>query len=224
MTTPPRALRDLSPLDADLIRTGKVMLRTTMQRMRSMTPASARRAQAERVWARLRELDVYAGLKTIASFLPIARKGEIETIGIDVDARARGLRVAYPCMIEREQAPGPVMELRWVDLPMGLDEAATRAALDARLVEQGRGFAEPSEVEPLVDPADVDLIVVPGLAFDEARGRVGYGGGHYDAYLARAPRAKTIAIAYDFQLVAEVPCAAHDRRVDRIVTPTVVVG
>ncbi|MFI5300620.1 MAG: 5-formyltetrahydrofolate cyclo-ligase [Polyangiales bacterium] len=218
MTTP-RALRDLSSLDDDLVRTGKVMLRTTMQRLRSMTPASARRAQAERVWERLRALDVYAGVKTIASFLPMIRKGEIETVGIDVDARARGLRVAYPCLIDPPEAPRPVMEMRWVDLPAGLDEAATRAALSARLIERGRGFAEPSDEEPIADASAFDLIVVPGLAFDAEGGRVGYGGGYYDGYLARAINARSIAIAYDFQLVADVPRAAHDRRVDRVITP-----
>jgi 5-formyltetrahydrofolate cyclo-ligase len=72
----------------------------------------------------------------------------------------------------------------------------------------------------LVEPAEVDLVIVPGVAFDREGRRVGYGGGYYDRFL---PRTRTdvpaIAIAFSQQVVDRpLPAASFDRRVDAIVT------
>ena len=57
-----------------------------------------------------------------------------------------------------------------------------------------------------VDPDEVDLVITPGLAFDRAGHRLGYGGGHYDRYLGRArPEAPRVGIGFPLQLVDEVP-------------------
>lgn len=63
-----------------------------------------------------------------------------------------------------------------------------------------------------------DVIVLPLLAVDEKGGRLGYGGGYYDKYLKRHPKAKRVAYCYDFQIVNSVPTEAGDERVDVIVT------
>jgi 5-formyltetrahydrofolate cyclo-ligase len=65
--------------------------------------------------------------------------------------------------------------------------------------------------------SDVDLIIVPGVAFDERGHRIGYGGGYYDRLLART-KAPRVALAYESQIVASVPAEDHDQRVDKIVT------
>lgn len=77
---------------------------------------------------------------------------------------------------------------------------------------------EPADGEPW--PAeDIDLIVVPGLAFDAAGGRLGKGGGFYDRFLAQSGlRAVTCAVAFAEQMVDTVPAEPHDRRVDMLVT------
>ena len=62
-------------------------------------------------------------------------------------------------------------------------------------------------------------MIVPALAVDETGQRIGYGKGFYDRLLARiAPPASTLVVAYDFEIVAEVPATEHDRRVDVVVT------
>ncbi|OQX10614.1 MAG: 5-formyltetrahydrofolate cyclo-ligase [Desulfobulbaceae bacterium A2] len=70
-----------------------------------------------------------------------------------------------------------------------------------------------------LDPAVLDLVLVPGAVFDAKGGRLGYGGGYYDRFLQQqAPRALRVALAYEQQLVPLVPVAAHDQRMDIIVT------
>lgn len=69
-----------------------------------------------------------------------------------------------------------------------------------------------------VDPAQIDCVIVPGAAFDLDGGRLGLGGGFYDRFLPRTVNATKIALAYDFQIVDEVPVEIHDAPVDFILT------
>jgi 5-formyltetrahydrofolate cyclo-ligase len=82
------------------------------------------------------------------------------------------------------------------------------------------GVLEPPAEAEAVVPAEGDLVLVPGVAFDRAGHRLGRGGGFYDrAFPAGAARAPLlIGVAYAFQLVELVPHGALDRRVDAVVT------
>jgi 5-formyltetrahydrofolate cyclo-ligase len=65
----------------------------------------------------------------------------------------------------------------------------------------------------------VDLVIVPGVAFDEKRGRLGFGRGFYDYFLKDLPaRVLSVALAYDFQVLPELPLEKHDVPVDKIIT------
>jgi 5-formyltetrahydrofolate cyclo-ligase len=80
------------------------------------------------------------------------------------------------------------------------------------------GIAEPLAHAPPIAHAEVDLIIVPALAVDARGHRIGYGHGYYDRLLPKLERAFKVAIAYDFQLLAETPDTARDARVDCVVT------
>jgi 5-formyltetrahydrofolate cyclo-ligase len=80
------------------------------------------------------------------------------------------------------------------------------------------GALEPAGGEP-VRPEEIDVVVVPGLAFDRRGHRVGYGGGFYDRFLGRLrPDALTVGICFSIQLVDEVPHGRGDLPVDLVVT------
>jgi 5-formyltetrahydrofolate cyclo-ligase len=83
------------------------------------------------------------------------------------------------------------------------------------------GGLEPEGGEP-ADPVAVDVVLVPGVAFDRSGNRLGMGGGYYDRFLAGISAPK-IALAHAFQIVEAVPVDERDQRVDAIVTPDEVV-
>lgn len=87
------------------------------------------------------------------------------------------------------------------------------------------GVAQPKyEQAEMIEPDQLDIIIVPGVAFDRAKNRIGFGGGYYDAFLKRAIHAQKIALAYDFQLLDQVMQEAHDVKMDMIVTPDETIG
>ena len=201
-------------------------MRAAMQRMRSATPASARAARSEAIRQRLKSMAIYDGATSIALFHPIERKGEVDLRGVDRDARARGLRVAYPTIHEPNEEPEldptagaqlrpRTMSFRWVDLD---DERLDEARIADALEDRGRGFLEPRQDAPFAAVDHLDLILVPGLAFDPTGHRLGYGAAFYDMTLEGANRARTIGVAFDFQIVAEIPVTPGDVPVQAVVT------
>lgn len=117
---------------------------------------------------------------------------------------------------------------RWLDMGVtvtlprviskGQMEAVTLPDLDS-LVEGEYGILTPDPAKSqVVAPEELDMIIVPGVAFNTRGERLGMGAGFYDAFLARAVNAKRIALAYSCQLVSAVPMEEHDVRVHRIIT------
>ncbi len=65
----------------------------------------------------------------------------------------------------------------------------------------------------------LDIALIPSVALDEKGGRIGSGDGHYDRLIPKLPAtARKVAIAFEFQIVPQVPMQSHDRHVDIIVT------
>lgn len=80
-------------------------------------------------------------------------------------------------------------------------------------LEQGLyGTSHPKE--GIVFQGKIDVIIVPGLAFDQQHYRLGYGGGYYDSFLAEHPNALSIGVCYPFQKIVKVPRESHDARLD----------
>ncbi|MBF8303022.1 MAG: 5-formyltetrahydrofolate cyclo-ligase family protein, partial [Candidatus Dadabacteria bacterium] len=70
---------------------------------------------------------------------------------------------------------------------------------------------------------DIDLIIIPGIAFDSFGVRIGYGKGYYDRAISKIDIKKRIGLAYDFQVVESIPIERYDERVGLIVTETGVI-
>jgi 5-formyltetrahydrofolate cyclo-ligase len=72
--------------------------------------------------------------------------------------------------------------------------------------------------DPVVYDGNIDLIIVPGMAFDTRNYRLGYGGGYYDNFIVNQPSAFKVGIFYPFQKVERVPVESHDIQLDHILT------
>ncbi len=88
-----------------------------------------------------------------------------------------------------------------------------------RLVHHRLGMLEPTADLPVVDSAALDVVLVPGVAFDRQGGRLGFGGGYYDRFLPTTP-ALRVGVAHDECLADALLCDEHDQRMDWIVTPS----
>ena len=81
------------------------------------------------------------------------------------------------------------------------------------------GFAAPRQDAREAKAGELDVIVVPALAIAPSGHRIGYGAGYYDRTIVRfLPHAVTIGVAYDFQILAEVPITEGDVALDFVVT------
>jgi 5-formyltetrahydrofolate cyclo-ligase len=111
-----------------------------------------------------------------------------------------------------------------VGLPRFSSQAQTYVAARVREIQPdictGKyGIREPSEACSAIPWADIDLIVVPGIAFDLRGHRLGRGRGHYDRMLAQV-RGIKCGVAFDEQIVSEIPAAEHDMHMNIVATPT----
>ncbi|HEY3321198.1 MAG TPA: 5-formyltetrahydrofolate cyclo-ligase [Planctomycetota bacterium] len=97
--------------------------------------------------------------------------------------------------------------------------ALTITDLDRDLEISAFGFCEPKASLPEIPANQLDLVLVPGLAFDLKGNRLGRGAGYYDRFLAQpALSAATVALAFECQIVDEVPALRHDKAVQFIFT------
>jgi 5-formyltetrahydrofolate cyclo-ligase len=91
-----------------------------------------------------------------------------------------------------------------------------------RLVRHRFGMLEPAADLPIIDPATLDVVLVPGVAFDRQGGRLGFGGGYYDRFLPTTP-ALRVGIAFDQCLAEELPCGEYDQRMNWVATPSEII-
>jgi 5-formyltetrahydrofolate cyclo-ligase len=180
----------------------KIELRKRMRGLRSAMPAAARAERSEKIVDRVLGMDVAVRSRGTALFWPIERHAEVDLRRLDTTLRERGVRVAYPYIDPATQT----MTFRFVADPSSMKPHAL-------------GHLEPSADDAEAMPDQLDLIIVPALAIDPRGHRVGYGEGYYDKTLARFdPPAVTAGVAFDFQLVAELPHTSGDVAVRWVVT------
>lgn len=77
---------------------------------------------------------------------------------------------------------------------------------------------EPAPHTPAVAPDEIDVLIVPGVAFTRQGERLGYGGGFYDRYLPLCSRAQILALAFAEQIVDFIPTEPHDLRINTIIS------
>jgi 5-formyltetrahydrofolate cyclo-ligase len=143
------------------------------------------------LWSRLAQLDVYRSARTVMAFASMP--SEPDTDGL----------------FARLDRDGKVLVL-----PRIVDDALEPALPGDGLVAAVWGIREPQG--PAIDPATIDLVVVPGVAFTESGARLGHGKAYYDRFLA-AVSAPTVGVCFDEQILDELPMEPHDVWLDHVV-------
>ena len=158
---------------------------------KAMTPEQiedASRILAEKFYA----TSYYCDAATIYGYLPYNQ--EVHTVPILRQALLDGKKVAVP------KVYGDTMRFIYL------------TDLDA-VSPSDMGIPEPVADEPIACDKTA-LVLMPGLAFDTAGNRMGYGGGFYDKFLAEEPEHPTVALCYSFQMVDDIPTNDYDIPVD----------
>ena len=138
--------------------------------------------------------EAYQKARTIYGYLPYNQ--EVRTVPMLERALAEGKRVAVP------KCYGDEMKFIYLD--------------DLTQVEKGyAGIPEPIADGPIADVPQA-LVLMPGLAFDPAGHRIGYGGGFYDKFLAQEPEHPTLALCYEFQMLEHLETEEFDVPVDTV--------
>lgn len=172
----------------------------------ALTPAN-RSLMVSRATEQFLELPEIRSARVVAGF--VSTRSEIDTDPVLDELRRRGIEVVLP-RVSTELIP-PRLRFHRVDEK-------------SDLVFGIFGLLEPSTDCPEVPAHEVDVFMVPGLAFDAKGARVGYGGGYYDelaAYVRAHPdatSARFVGFAFDFQLVDTCPSGEWDVPLDCIVT------
>jgi len=131
-------------------------------------------------------------------------RSEVETMPLMTTWLSEGKRVCVPLTIP-EESRLDVYQLNDLDHDLHPGYCHIPEPDPARL--------------PLVDPATIEIIVLPGSVFDVLGGRLGYGGGYYDRFISQqAPKAMRIGLAFEQQLTAQLPLLAHDQRLHALIT------
>lgn len=161
----------------------------------------ARAAAGRAVRAALLALPAFAAGSTAAVYYSVGT--EPDTRGLVAELSERGVRVLLPVLLGGGS----------------LDWAEYRGP--ESLAPAGHGLVEPTGPRAGTDAVrGASVVVCPALAVDSAGRRLGRGAGCYDRALDRvAPRALTLAVVYDGELVDSVPAEPHDRPVRGVVTP-----
>lgn len=164
---------------------------------------------SQAICERFAALPEYAAARSVMFYVDV--RAEVRTRNYLETALSHGKRIIVPYCVDGE------LELFHLE---SMDELATGmyGILEPR--EDLRGVSEKR-----IDVQELDLIMVPGVAFDRRGARMGHGKGYYDKLLEHAREdTPLVALAFDCQLFDEVPVESHDVFMDKVVTETATYG
>ena len=185
----------LSLLPQRRLHRAKQSLRELLIQKRRMMSAEERTAQSALILSQLEKMTVFQEAKTILLYYP--KNNEVDVLPL-FKRYKRDKVLLLPVTHRRGMTANPYE---------GNDK-----------MHRGKmGIPEPTT--PPYE-GEIDLIIVPAVAFDKQGNRLGRGGGYYDRFLKKQSHATFIGVGYDFQLVDEVPVRKHDQKMHRIILPS----
>jgi len=179
----------------------KKALRENMIKIRKNMSKGKRTIKSKEIKEKLFNLEEYKNANFIFTF--ISTEEEVNTHDIIRESISSGKRIGVPITLPKEKKM-IVSEIRDFDkeLEMGFYNI----------------LAPKKEFIREVSPEEIDIVLVPGLAFREDGYRIGYGGGYYDRFLSNVESVIKIGICFEMQILEDVPVDTYDVPVDLIIT------
>jgi 5-formyltetrahydrofolate cyclo-ligase len=179
----------------------KAALRAAMRQALGAMSAAERQRASRAACARLLRLSGFRRAAVVMLYMPVP--GEVDVTAVGVRAMELHKTVCVPRVDWSQGEMTPVQVESLDGQALEPDRHGVRRPRGGRVVALGR----------------IDLVLVPGLAFDRGGNRLGRGGGFFDRFLCRLdPRTATVAVAFDRQIVDEVPADVRDVRMGAVVT------
>ncbi len=180
--------------------TDKREIRKRIMALRNAMPLEAIAAKSSAIVRRLTELREIRESSTLMVYLSFG--SEVVTDGLIDWGWEAGKRIVVPFCHPESREMTPCLLGGFAELETG-----------------HYGIREPkADSLRVVSPGEIDAVLVPAVAFDRQGYRVGYGGGYYDRFLPKVPRAAKIGAVFACQIVPEVPRDRYDVQADRVVT------
>jgi 5-formyltetrahydrofolate cyclo-ligase len=170
----------------------KFALRAQCRALRDAMTVEVVASASERICGRLAEWPLFQRAQTVMAYMAFANEVSL----LPLMNPSHGKRWIIPRMLTR---PERHLILHPYD--------------PARLTRHRYGILEPDASLPAIEPSALDLVLVPGLAFDRRGYRLGFGGGFYDRFLPRVSATK-VGIVYAALVVEHIPVDSFDQRVD----------
>ena len=190
-----------------MIHKKKKELRKKVQELRDAIDPERRKHLSALVADNLWSVPEFAAAETILFF--ISFRSEVDTVPMIQRALGEDRTVCVPCT---DAGVKGMVACRILDLEADL-ELGNYEILEPKC-----------ECRRPVPPQDIDVVLMPGVAFDLSGGRLGYGGGYYDRFLEKCgQRCALIAVAFEIQIIDHVPCADHDAHIHKVVTESRVI-
>ena len=185
----------------DFLKSEKRKVRYEFLNLRDRIDPILASAYSNMIFARVKKLSVYEKAKTVMFYLSYG--SEVVTDGMISSAIDEGKSVVVPAI--QNPGDGEMCAIKILKI-----EDAYQSVYGIRQPEINQ--------EDAVSKEDIDLVFVPGIAFDYEGYRTGYGKGYFDRWLKGFSPEKTIGLAYDFQITDKVPAGKYDMPVGSVVT------
>ncbi len=180
----------------------KNKIRDRVLRDRKSLPSERIAAKSRAIAERVLRLPEFKAAGTVMFY--VSQGSEVETRRLIEETLQSGRKVAVPVAVPEGRGLIPVL-IRDPDRELS---PGSQGVLEP---DPGNGRA--------IDPSEIDLIILPGVAFDSQGNRLGRGKAYYDNFLKKLRKeACKVALAFERQIVEEIPPASHDVPVDKIVT------
>jgi len=175
-----------------------------MRGLRAAYPEVVLAQASERIVERVLALPQFAAAESVGLFWPMADRREVDVRPLATAALAADKRVYFPFL---------------EPTATGFSTGFARVTDVSELAERGQRFFEPPREAPRAERGQIELLIVPALAVAADGHRLGYGSGFYDATLPDfCPPARAWVVAFDFQLLGELPVTSNDVASHCIVT------